>query len=245
MAPQNFLPMSPCVSGVAATLTDTTSASLARLMSLEQYPTPSRSACSSVRLRDHATMFIPKALPRSAISRPIRPSPTIPRVRPYSPAALAYSALFHVPLRRSAVWSGTRRSQARISAQASSATAIEFLPGQLATKMPRSEAVATSIVSYPAPARTIRLRALAPSNTAAFTLVPRTRRMSGSCTATAAARASAAKSGSIRTQHPSDSIASTPVESNLSAISTLVSSDDVSAVASVRSVVDGELVLMG
>ena len=64
-----------------------------------------------------------------ATSRPIWPSPTMPSVRPYSPRALEYSPLFHLPWRRSAVWSGMRRSQASRRPSTSSATAIEFLPG--------------------------------------------------------------------------------------------------------------------
>ena len=86
----------------------------------------------------------------------------MPSVRPYSPRALEYSPLFHLPWRSSATWSGIRRSQARSSPITSSATAIEFLPGQLETKMPRLEAAVTSMVSMPAPARITRVSAVPP-----------------------------------------------------------------------------------
>jgi hypothetical protein len=62
----------------------------------------------------------------------------------------------------------------------SSATAIEFFPGQLATKMPRLEAAGTSIVSTPAPARMTRLRLAPDLSAAADTRVPRTMRICGS-----------------------------------------------------------------
>ena len=65
------------------------------------------------------------------------PGPRCRACRPCSPRALEYSPLFHGPGRRSATWSGIRRSQASSSPITSSATAIEFLPGQLADEDPR------------------------------------------------------------------------------------------------------------
>ena len=63
---------------------------------------------------------------------------------------------------------------------ASSATATLFLPGQLLTKMPRSLAAATSIVSYPAPARTMSASRAPASIVARVTFVLRTTRMPAS-----------------------------------------------------------------
>ena len=77
------------------------------------------------------------------------------------PARLGVLALVPAcPARRSATWSGMRRSQASSSPITSSATAIEFLPGQLETKTPELDAAATSIVSMPAPARITSVRAV-------------------------------------------------------------------------------------
>ena len=72
----------------------------------------------------------------------------------------------------SATWSGIRRSHASRSPITSSATAIEFLPGQFETKTPRLEAVATSMVSIPAPARITRVSAVPALSVSAFTFFP-------------------------------------------------------------------------
>ena len=61
------------------------------------------------------------------------PNPRSPSVRPLRPAAFEYSFLFQRPARSSATLSGIRRSSARISPKASSATAMAFLPGQFET----------------------------------------------------------------------------------------------------------------
>src|SRR5450759_4113297 len=81
-----------------------------------------------------------------------------PRVRPARPRAFPYIDLFQTPARRSFVWSTIRRSRARTSPHASSATAIAFLPGQFETAMARAEAAWRSIVFTPAPARTMSAR---------------------------------------------------------------------------------------
>src|SRR5664280_1009599 len=94
---------------------------------------PRPSARSGVRLRLHAATGRPKPRARGSISAPIRPSPTKPSVRPNNPRALEYSSLFHSPRRRLITLSARRRSSARIRAKASSATAMEFLPGQFET----------------------------------------------------------------------------------------------------------------
>ena len=60
---------------------------------------------------------------------------------------------------------------------ASSATATAFLPGQLATKMPRRDAAARSMVLTPAPARTMSVSASAAAMAAAVTSVERTTRI--------------------------------------------------------------------
>ena len=61
-----------------------------------------------------------------------------------------------------------------MSPQASSATAMEFFPGQFETAMARAEAVLRSMVLTPAPARTMSESAVARSISAALTLVERT-----------------------------------------------------------------------
>ena len=95
--------------------------------------TPSAAARSGVRDGLQATTGMPKARARPSTSCPMRPSPTSPSVRPNRPRALLYSALFQRPALRSAALAGMRRSSASISAKVSSATAMEFLPGQLDT----------------------------------------------------------------------------------------------------------------
>lgn len=59
----------------------------------------------------------------------------------------------------------------------SSATAMAFWPGQLATNTPRALAAARSIVFTPAPARTIKLSAVPASIAFWFTSLERTTRM--------------------------------------------------------------------
>ena len=75
------------------------------------------------------------------------------------------------------------RSKDSKSAMASSATAIELVPGQLHTATPFWAAWAVSIVSYPAPARIISFNLGAASITAAGTLVLRTIKICVSATA--------------------------------------------------------------
>ena len=59
--------------------------------------------------------------------------PIIQQVFPNNPSALEYSPLFHLPALKSATFAGILLSRASIKPTASSATAIEFLPGQLET----------------------------------------------------------------------------------------------------------------
>jgi hypothetical protein len=172
-----------------------------------------------VRLRDQAITRIPNACARAATSRPICPSPTIPSRRPKSPRAFEYSLLFQVPWRRSAVWSGIRRSHASSSPSTSSATATEFFPGQFETNTPSPEAVSTSIVSIPAPARITSVSAVPALSASALTFLPRTIRMCGSVSRTSAGSASALTSGCDTTVQPSSFSPSIPTFSNLSAIS--------------------------
>ena len=121
------------MSGVRARCTDTTSAAFATSTGDAARVMPISSAAASVSERLQATTFMPKARARAIVSRPMAPVPTIPRVRPSRPLALPYFVLFHWPARRSATPSGICRSRARMRPMASSATAIEFLPGQLET----------------------------------------------------------------------------------------------------------------
>src|ERR1035438_6381720 len=92
--------------------------------------------------------------------------------------------------------------------------------------MPRREAAATSIVLYPAPARTTSLSAPAAS-TASGTLVERTTRTSGRNFSTSATSASSLSFGVKRTSHPSRASSSRPDCSNWSAISTRIASGPV------------------
>src|ERR1035437_145514 len=92
--------------------------------------------------------------------------------------------------------------------------------------MPRREAAATSIVLYPAPARTTSLSAPAAS-TSSGTLVERTTSTSGRNCSTSAASASSLSFGAKRTSHPSRASSSRPDCSNWSAISTRMASDPV------------------
>ena len=133
IAAKNFSSARFRVSGFNATWIVTTSAAAATASGESLRSTPSERAASGVRLRLQATTDMPKARARGIISLPMPPTPTRPSVRPKSPRALLYSFLFQAPRWRSAAFSTIRRSSARRSPQASSATAIEFLPGQLAT----------------------------------------------------------------------------------------------------------------
>ena len=146
----------------------------------------------------------------------------MPSVRPCRPRAFEYSPLFQVPARSSATWSGIRRSHESSSPITSSATAIEFLPGQLETKTPRLDAVLTSMVSMPAPARMTSVSAVPALSASAFTFLPRTMRMCGSAARMAAGSSSAFTSGCETTVQPSSFSPSIPTFSNLSAINTFM-----------------------
>src|SRR6266511_315531 len=103
--------------------------------------------------------------------------------------------------RSAATASGILRSSARTRPIASSATAIEFCPGQFATNTPRRDAAATSIVFTPAPARTTSESAGAPSKTSAETCFERTTRIDAP--RAAAGSSPAATSGRWSTSSPS------------------------------------------
>src|SRR5918912_1549966 len=87
--------------------------------------------------------------------------------------------------------------------------------------MPRFDAVATSIVLYPAPARTTSDSAPA-SSIGAVTAVLRTTSTSALLSRTAAVNASSLRSGSYRTSQPAAFRPSRPLFSNLSATSTRI-----------------------
>src|SRR6187200_717095 len=101
---------------------------------------------------------------------------------------------------------------------------MEFLPGQLLTKIPRLEAVATSIVSMPAPARITSVSAVPALSASAPTFLLRTMRMWGSVSRIRAASPSAFTSGWETTSHPSSLRPSMPTFSNLSAMRTFMRS---------------------
>ncbi len=133
MAAKKSAPSMPRVLALRATWTLTTSATDATSCGDAASRTPSWAAASAVRLRLQATTGMPNPFALGIISLPIPPTPISPSVRPYSPFALLYSALFQRPARRSATLSAIRRSSAQTRPKASSATATEFLPGQLET----------------------------------------------------------------------------------------------------------------
>ena len=104
-----------------------------------------------------------------------------------------------------------RRSQERISAHTSSATAVALRPGQLATKMPRRLAAATSTWSVLVPATTIMARrGLASMASAVMPVVP-VIRTSGPVSFTARARVDSESSGSFITVQPRPRSASSPL----------------------------------
>src|SRR5215471_5598642 len=87
--------------------------------------------------------------------------------------------------------------------------------------MPRRDAATTSIVLYPAPARTISDKD-PPSSIALVTVVPRTISTSGPPSRIAAASASSLRSGWYTTSQLAAFSPSIPLCSNLSAISTFI-----------------------
>src|SRR4051812_46072690 len=89
--------------------------------------------------------------------------------------------------------------------------------------MPRVLAPATSMVLYPAPARTMSDSRPA-SSMGAVTFVPRTTSTSAPVEAIACARESSLRSGSYTTSHPAAFSPSTPLFSNLSAMRTFMPS---------------------
>ena len=133
IAVKNFSSIKFFVSLLSATCTLTTSEADATSSGDCFISIPSFSARSGVSDRLQATTGIPNARARVIISCPIRPTPISPSVRPKMPGALLYSFLFHRPCLRSLTLSGIRLSSESINPNANSATAIEFLPGQLVT----------------------------------------------------------------------------------------------------------------
>ena len=100
----------------------------------------------------------------------------MPSVRPFSPAALLYSFLFHLCAPR--VGDVVRDSPVHVEhvPHDQLATAIAFMPGQLATLIPFFVAYGTSIVSTPEPARITSFSDL-PASNCGLHLVERTIRM--------------------------------------------------------------------
>src|ERR687888_2072212 len=95
---------------------------------------------------------MPNALRRSATSAPTRPSPTIPRVLPYSSAPWK-RVRSQRPWRRAASARGTLRAWASTRATVCSAAEITLDCGALTTMIPSRVAAATSTLSSPMPAR--------------------------------------------------------------------------------------------
>src|SRR5918993_1377273 len=126
---------------------------------------------------------MPKALQRWATSAPTRPSPTIPRVLPYSSAP--WKRLRSQRPSRRAAWAwGMLRAWARIRATVCSAAEMTFDWGALTTMIPSRVAAATSTLSRPMPARPTTLRSRPVSSTSASTRVAdRTTRASTPTTA--------------------------------------------------------------
>ena len=120
--------------------------------------------------------------------RPIRPKPTMPKTRPLRPFDLPspYRPFAHDDCLDRVSCATMRRSHARISPIASSATASALAPAQLATLTLAIAAAAISMLSTPAPARTTSSRSLLALIAAAGTLVERTTRRCGEVSARAA-----------------------------------------------------------
>src|SRR5215471_4338384 len=113
---------------------------------------------------------IPKARARIATSRPMRPKPRTPSVRPKisRPAYLLFS---HRPWLRSAAALARWRSSASSMPNVISATETVLASGVLRTTTPRASAAARSTLSRPVPARTTTRRSGAPASTSAVTFV--------------------------------------------------------------------------
>src|SRR6266545_2862029 len=113
---------------------------------------------------------MPKAFSRCATSAPTRPTPTIPRVLPYS--SVPWKRVRSQRPSRRAAWAwGMLRTWARISATVCSAAEITLDWGALTTITPSRVALATSTLSRPMPARPITFRSRPASSTSASTLV--------------------------------------------------------------------------
>ena len=222
MASRNAASTRCRVSGVEATWTETTSAARATSGGVAARVTPCSRADSSVSDRLQATTGIPNARARAAISRPTLPIPSSPSVRPRTPRADAKPFLSHRPARAAITLSGIRRSRARRSPNASSATAAAFLPGQLATNTPRWDAAAVSIVSTPAPARTTSSSDGAASRASAVTRVERTTKTAGSCSRSASTTASPLSPASSTTVCPASRMASRAAGETESATRTVI-----------------------
>ena len=115
--------------------------------------------------------FMPKACARLVTSRPILPSPTVPKTLPYNSTPIKSSRCQSRFL--SEMPAGTMlRAKANNSAMVCSAAAIVFPSGVLRTNIPFRVAASTSMLSTPTPARPITLSCFAASITSAVTLVP-------------------------------------------------------------------------
>ena len=113
---------------------------------------------------------MPKASARWATSAPTRPSPTTPRVLPYS-STPSHGERSQAPAFRAAWAWGTLRAWASSSAMVCSAAERMFDWGALTTMTPRRVAAATSTLSRPMPARPTTTRSAPASSTSAVTLV--------------------------------------------------------------------------
>src|SRR5919197_3718338 len=131
---------------------------------------------------------MPNALSRSATSAPTRPSPTIPRVLPYSSAPWK-RVRSQRPWRRAASARGTLRAWASTRATVCSAAETTLDSGALTTMIPSRVAAATSTLSRPMPARPTTRRWPAAESTSASTMVAE-RTTSASAPATAASSSS-------------------------------------------------------
>ena len=127
------------------------------------------------------------------------PKPQIASVCPMSPLAFPWVFLFQTPCLKSEMFSKIWRSQFKMCPMTSSATAMAFRPGQLATKIPFEDAVVKSMVFTPAPARIIKLREGHAFKCSAVTFVERTTKTSGAWVRSASVSASPFKDGRLQT----------------------------------------------
>ena len=114
---------------------------------------------------------MPKAWPRRATSRPMRPKPITPRTLSANWAPMN-SLRSHFPQHRDWYAGAIERESASIRAKACSAVLRVFPAGVFITTIPWRVAAFLSMLSVPTPARTIALSLRLPSSDSAVIFTP-------------------------------------------------------------------------